>query len=165
MYMENIANGIERVFYYNQVDPWRQKTFPKPRVSEDSPAEGGMCDEGRMLKPIAAAHAALALAVEGKTFRTRISRDDLEVFIFEGQDGATAVQYATFDSFARREEIRLPMPAGAQADDLTVIDVMGNELSPTVEDGSLLLLLAREPVYVVCKGHNAAQVLGSLYAP
>jgi len=163
MYMENIANGVERVFYYAQVDPWRQQTFPKPRVFDDSPAEGGMWDEGRMLKPIAAAHAALALAVEGKTFRTRISRGGLEVFILEGRDSATAVQYAAFDSCSRREQVRLPLPEGADAEDFAVIDVMGNESRPTVEDGSIVLLLAREPVYLVCAGEAGGRLLRSVY--
>ncbi len=164
MYMENIANGVERVFYYAQVDPWRQQTFPKPRVFEDSPAEGGMWDEGRMLKPIAAAHAALALAIEGKTFKTRISRGDLEVFIFEADNSATAVQYATFDSFSRREQLRLPLPEGAQAEDLTVIDVMGNESRAQAPDGEIVLLLAREPVYLLYGGERAGEALRSMYA-
>ena len=73
------------------------------------------------------------------------------------------MQYATFPNFARREEVRLPIPAGAKPRDFTVIDVMGNESPAKVEDGKLVLLLAREPVYVVCAGANAGAALAACY--
>jgi hypothetical protein len=122
-----------------------------------------MWDEGQAFRPLAAAHAALALAIEGKTFRQRIERGDLQAFIFEGNGSATAVQYATFPSFTRREEVRLPLPAGAKPSDFTTIDVMGNESPANVEDGKLVLLLAREPVYLVCRASDPVRMLRACY--
>jgi hypothetical protein len=163
-YMGNLSNGVSRVFHYDQADPWRFKTFPKPRPQfGNGPIGGTMWDEGQAFRPIAAAHAALALAIEGKSFRQRIERGDLRAHIFEGDDSATAVQYATFPSFARREEVRLPVPEGARASDFIVIDVMGSESPAKVEDGKLVLLLAREPVYLVCTGATAAAKLAACY--
>jgi len=161
-YMENIAGGVQRVFYYEQADPWRFGEFPKPRVSE-SAVSTTMWDEGRMLRPIAAAHAAMALAIEGRTYRTRVSAGPLRAFIFEGTDGAAAVQYAAFGSFARRETVRLKLPEGKTAGDFTVIDFMGNESAPVAEDGRLVLPLAREPAYLVCRGAQGRQLLQALY--
>jgi hypothetical protein len=43
------------------------------------------------------------------------------------------------------------LPDGLSADDFTVVDVMGNGSRPKVEEGKLVLLLAREPVYLVCE--------------
>ncbi|MFH1023078.1 MAG: hypothetical protein V1809_06785 [Planctomycetota bacterium] len=161
-YMENIAGGVERIFYYEQADPWRFGEFPKPRVSERD-ISATMWDEGRMLRPIAAAHAAMALAVEGRTYRTRVAAGPLRAFVFEGADSAAAVQYAAFDRFARREIVRLKLPEGKAAGDFTVIDFMGNESAPAAEDGRLVLPLAREPVYLVCRGAQGRQLLQSMY--
>jgi len=166
-YMENLANGVQRVFYYEQADPWRFREFPTARPVQDLPygdIHGSMWDEDRMPRPIAAAHAALALAIEGKTFKERLDRGDLHVSIFEGPDGATAVQYASFPAFAQREELRLPLPAGSRAEDFTVIDVKGNESKPRVEGGKIVLLKAREAVYVTTTGAGAAARLRGLYA-
>jgi len=163
-YMTNLSNGVQRVFYYDQADPWRFRTFPKPRPQfPNGPIGGTMWDEGQAFRPLAAGHAALALAIEGRTYRQRIERGDLRAFIFAGPDGATAVQYATFPSFARREEVRPPIPPDTIASDFTTIDVMGNESPAKVEDGKLVLLLAREPVYLVCAGADAAATLGACY--
>jgi hypothetical protein len=163
-YMMNLSNGVQRVFYYDQADPWRFRTFPKPRPQfPNGPIGGTMWDEGQAFRPLAAAHAALALAIEGKTFRQRIERGDLQAFIFEGNGSATAVQYATFPSFTRREEVRLPLPAGAKPSDFTTIDVMGNESPANVEDGKLVLLLAREPVYLVCRASDPVRMLRACY--
>lgn len=152
-YMENLSNGVERVFYYDLADPWRFKMFDKPRTDlEWGPTYGTMWDEGRQYRPVAATHAALALALEGKTYVSRLDRGNLRVFFFEGPEGSAAVQYAMFDSFMRREELRLALPEGANARDLTVIDIMGNESGPVVEGGEVVLLLAREPVFVVTEG-------------
>jgi hypothetical protein len=49
------------------------------------------------------------------------------------------------------------------AGDFTVIDFMGNESTPAVADGRLVLLLAREPVYLVCRGAQARQRLQAMY--
>lgn len=162
-YMENIAGGVQRVFYYEQADPWRFREFPKPRLSEQA-FSATMWDEGRMLRPIGAAHAAMALAVEGRTYRARVTAGPLRAFIFEGPDGAAAVQYAAFNSFARREGVRLKLPDGALPDDFTVMDFMGNESAPVVDDGRLVLPLAREPVYLVCRGAHGRQRLQDVYA-
>jgi len=163
-YMLNLSNGVQRVFYYDQADPWRFRTYPKPRPQfENGPIGGTMWDEGQAFRPLAAAHAALALAIEGKPFRQRIERGDLRAFVFGDETSATAVHYAAFDSFARREEVRLPLPDGLQAEHFTVIDVMGNESRPRVEDGRLLLLLAREPVYLVLTGPDAVGSLAQCY--
>jgi len=44
-----------------------------------------------------------------------------------------------------------------------VIDGMGNESRPRVGDGRLLLLLAREPVYLVLTGPDAVGSLAQCY--
>jgi hypothetical protein len=151
-YMGNLSNGVQRVFYYDQADPWRFGMHDKPRTQlERGPVSGTMWDEGRQFRPVAAAHAALAQVLEGKTFTQRIERGPLRVFVFEGPDGAAAVQYADFPEFSRREEVRPALPDGLSADDFTVVDVMGNGSRPKVEEGKLVLLLAREPVYLVCE--------------
>ncbi|HOX07621.1 MAG TPA: hypothetical protein PK280_14575 [Planctomycetota bacterium] len=162
-YMENLAGGVERIFYYEQADPWRFREFPKPRVPERSEVTATMWDEGRMLRPIGAAHAAMALAIEGRTYRTRVTAGALQAFVFEGEGSAVAVQYATFRSFARREAVRLKLPDGQGAGDFTVIDFMGNETAPVVENGRLVLPLSREPVYLVCKGAGGRQALQAMY--
>jgi len=165
-YMEALSSGVQRIFYYEQADPWRFREFPKARRVEELPygdITGSMWDECRMLKPVAAAHAALAFAIEGRTFRERIDKGDLHAFIFEGKDSATAVQYATLPSFAQREEVRLPIPQGARAEDFTVTDAMGNERRPRVEAGKIVLLRAREPVYVMARGAHAAAMLAAVY--
>ncbi len=164
MYMENIANGVERVFYYAQVDPWRYKPFPKPRVFDEAPASGCMWDEGQMLKPFAAAHAALTMAIEGKTFQMRLTRDSLQAFIFADEDSAAAVMYAMFDSFTASAVARMTLPDGLSDDAITIIDFMGNEAPAKVEDGTLTLGASRERVYIVIRGQNAAAALRRLVA-
>jgi hypothetical protein len=162
-YMENLAGGVQRIFYYEQADPWRFGEFSKPRVSERTPVTATMWDEGRMLRPIAAAHAAMALAIEGRTYRTRVAAGPLQAFIFEGDGGAAAVQYAAFGSFARRETVRLKLPEGKGPGDFTVIDFMGNESAPVAENGRLVLPLSREPVYLVYRGAQGQQLLQAAY--
>jgi hypothetical protein len=163
MYMENIANGVTRVFHYHQADPWRFRAFAKPRVLKNSPLGTGMWDEGRALKPIAAAHAALAHAIRGARYKERLSSGARRVFIFEGKGRAVAVQYAEFRSFLRREKLRLALPPGVKSDAFTVIDFMGNESRPVVEDGRIVLPLSCEPVYLVCRRDRAASVLAGMY--
>ena len=73
------------------------------------------------------------------------------------------MQYAAFGSFARRETVRLKLPAGKGSGDFTVIDFMGNESAPAAEDGRLVLPLAREPVYLVYRGVRGREVLQTVY--
>ena len=164
-YMENIAAGVTCIFNYDQADPWRFKGFDKPRVeSERGPISGAMWDEGRSYRPMAAAHAALASAIEGKQYKGRIDSGDMRVFLFADDSTATAVQYAEFESFARREELRLPIPEGATAESFTITDIMGNESAPETDGGEIVLLKAREPVFVACEGEEALGNLRALYA-
>ena len=163
MYMENIANGVERVFYYHQADPWRFRQFPKPRIVANPPLGTGMWDEGRALKPIAAAHAALAGAIRGMRYQSRLTSGPMHAFIFEGKGASTAVQYATFREFSRRAAIRLTMPRGVRAADLTVIDFMGNESPAPVKAGTVALPFSCEPVYLVCRARRAAAILAEMY--
>ena len=163
MYMENIANGVERVFYYHQADPWRFRQFPKPRTPANPPLGTGMWDEGRAPKPIAAAHAALAAAIRGMRYRSRLASGPMHAFIFQGNDAATAVHYATFSEFSRRGTIRLTMPRTVRAEDLTAIDFMGNESPAPVKAGSVVLPFSCEPVYLVCRTRRAAAILAEMY--
>ena len=163
MYMANIAAWVQRVFYYHQADPWRFRTFPRPRVLRESPLSTGMWGEGRMLRPIGAAHAALAHAIEGKRFGKRITVGRLKAFIFVGGDEATAVHFGDFRRFATRKRVRLSLPAGVDPSGLTVIDFMGNERKAEAANGKLTLLLAREPIYLRCAGKDAAGTLERSY--
>lgn len=163
VYMGNLASGVQRVFYYDLADPWRFQQFPKARVFQPAPVGGTMWDEGQMLKPLAAAHAALAVALEGKTFGSRHSRGALDAFIFEGPDSATAVQYATFPSFARQERLRLTLPPEISAEAFRVINFMGNEWGVSDDGGALVVPLSRQPVYLVYEGRRPGDVLRQMY--
>ncbi|MBI2301399.1 MAG: hypothetical protein HYU66_21040 [Armatimonadetes bacterium] len=163
-YMENLAGGVQRIFYYDQADPWRMKQFPKPRVTTPSAFSGTMWDEGQMLKPVAAAHAALALATAGKRYRERLADGPRQTFLFAGPDRAAAVVYAVFDTYAEKGVLRRKLPEGL-AGRLTVIDFMGNESAPVVRGGELALPLSREPVYLVCRGEGALERLRELLRP
>ena len=162
MTMENLAAGIERIFYYHKADPWRFRTFAKPRVLKGAPIETGMWDEGRAMRPIAAAHAAMAYAIEGRAFRRRITRGPMHVFLFEGADGAAAVQMGMFAKFATRQTVHL-RPTAVEAARLTVCDFMGNESAAKPGPEGLALPLAREPIYLFCRGRGAAALLERLY--
>jgi hypothetical protein len=123
-----------------------------------------MWDEGRILKPIAAAHAAMALALEGKTYKSRTSVGQLRAFFFQGKDSAAAVHYAAFKKFGTSTTVRLALPEGAKEGDFAVVDFMGNESAPVGERGHIVLPLSREPVYLICRGPNGADVLQRMYA-
>jgi hypothetical protein len=154
---------VQRVFYYDQCDPWRYGPFPKARISPQSPP-GSMWDEGQMLKPTAAAHAALALAIDGKPFRARIEKGELRAFLFTGADGScTAVQYAMYPSFAQQARLTLARPAAVSVASFTVVDFMGNPMPVKTAGGALVLPLSREPVYVTCKGPGAEKTLRGMY--
>ncbi|MBP8952316.1 MAG: hypothetical protein KBI47_07990 [Armatimonadetes bacterium] len=161
-YMENLANGIDRIFYYDQADPWRFKPFDKPRTEGIRPVNNGMWDEGRMYKPIAAAHAALALVIEGKRYVSRLDRDAMRVFFFEGEKSAAAVQYAEYSRHDDLTALALDVPEGL-AGRLTVVDFMGNETPVESVGETLLLPLSREPVYLVCRGESAREALETIY--
>ena len=163
MYMENISNGVQRVFYYHLADPWRFKEFPKPRVLPKLEFAAGMWDEGRMLKPIGAAHAALAYAIDGRAFRARIDIGPLHAFIFEGKDGATAVQYASFRQFATSSTIRLTLPEGVKPENLVIMDFMGNESPAHVQGQELTCPLSREPLYLMYRGSGGGDLLKRMY--
>jgi len=163
MYMENISNGVRRVFYYDLADPWRFKEFPKPRVMSKEQPGNGMWDEGRMLKPIGAACAALAYAIDGQAFKARIAAGPLHVFIFEGKDWATAVQYAMFPRYSILSNIHLRLPDGARHEDFGIMDFMGNESSASFHGLELICPLSHEPLYLTCHGKNAADVLKRMY--
>ncbi len=162
IYMENISNGVERVFYYQQMDPWRFQEYAKPRITGKK-VSGGMWDEGRMLKPIGAAHAALVFALHDRRFVTRIDSDELRVFIFEGPDGATAVQYAEYSSYMAEGGISLKLPINENSSNYKMVDFMGNETEPKLLDGRLNLSIGREPRYLIKSGPDAGQALKKLY--
>jgi len=153
-HMENLSNGVSRVFYYELADPWRFKPFDKPRVEKESQLTGSLWDEGQSLKPVGAAYAALALAIDGKPFVERIEKGPLQVFIFGDDKNAMAVQYALFPTYAQHEKLRLKLPAGAK-----IMDFMGN-VQPAPAGG---LPLSREPVYLLYNGPTAAATLMRLY--
>lgn len=168
-YMENIAAGAERIFYYEQADPWRFQQYDKPRVFAESPISGSMWDEGQMLRPLAAAHAALALAIDGRRYRGRLGRGRLRVFLFEGaypgsEFAAVAVQYAELASFAEKRQLKLPIPEQARPADFTAMDFMGNEYSPLVQGRQIVVQASREPVYLFCHRPDGAAVLAAAYA-
>ncbi|MCB1828647.1 MAG: hypothetical protein KDI35_00390 [Gammaproteobacteria bacterium] len=163
IYMENISNGVERVFYYQQMDPWRFQEYAKPRNTEIE-IQGGMWDEGRTLKPIAAAHAALVFALQSRRYMTRIDSGELRVFIFEGPDGATAVQYAEFPSYKAEERIALQLPTSEKSSNYKIFDFMGNEVEPLFLKDHLNLAVGREPRYLIKSGPKAGKVLKELYA-
>jgi len=162
-YMENIANGVERIFYYDQADPWRFKAFAKPRREGVSPVSGAMWDEGRMFKPIAAAHAALAYGLRGKTYSTRIQSGPLRAFIFDSAQTAVAVQIGLLGDYSQTQSLRVPLTPTMEAGSLTVMDFMGNERPAEVRRGNVILPLSREPVYLIYEGVNAGDELGAMY--
>ncbi len=161
VYMENLAGGVQRVFYYDLADPWRMKTFAKPRVFEPTRLTGSLWDEGSMLKPVAAAHAALALAIDGMVFRRRMRQGAREGFVFAAPDGrrAAAVIYATYPTFSQRKRLTLALPPGKRPERLQVMDFMGNVTPVGAEAGSLQLTLSREPVYLLYRGDSAERLL------
>lgn len=168
-YMENIACGAERIFYYDQADPWRFRQYDKPRVFAESPINGSMWDEGQMLKPLAAAYAALALAIDGRQYQARLSKGPLRVFIFSGtypgdQELAVAVQYAELDSFTTKRQVFLPLPEGVSPADLTAMDFLGNEYRPPIAAETVVLQMSREPLYLFCHRGDGAKVLERMYA-
>lgn len=165
MYMENIANGIQRVFYYQQMDPWRYCQYPKPRVSGREAISGGMWDEGRMLKPIAAAHAAMVLSLKGKRYLCRIARGPLSVFIFEGTNEVTAVQYAEYSNYNTQSKLQLQLPPySINHTVLRLFDFMGNESEPELSNQILDLPISREPIYLTYTGPGGAVALRYMYA-
>lgn len=96
--------------------------------------------------------------------RGRVTRGPLEVFLFTGADGScTAVQCAVYPSFAHQTTLRLPLPAGGSARDLTATDFMGNPMALKMADGTLAPPLSREPIYLTCKGPNAEAALRAMY--
>lgn len=163
MYLANLSHGVERVFYYNQADPWRFQSFPKPRTTATGLLNPDMWDEGRMLKPMAAAHAALAGAIDGKRFMGEVRADLAHAFLFAGPDEAVVVQYASGRNRDEPRILRLPLPAGATARSFTAFDMMGNELPAAGAQGTLVLPFGPEPVYLVCRGANAADLLRAAY--
>ena len=162
MYMENIANGVQRIFYYNLFDPWRFKEYSKPR-DDINKINHGMWDENRMLKPIAAAHAAMVYALQGRKYSTRIDHKDFHVFIFEDNDGATAVQYAEFPSYQTEETISLKPTIRASLSDFKILDYMGNETIHDKTTGDIQLTISREPRYILLSGQGAGDVLKNIY--
>lgn len=166
MYMENISNGIERVFYYEQMDPWRFKSYPKPRRNSQVKISGSMWDEGRAPKPIAAAHAALVYALQGRKYRSRIEVDNYRIFIFEDSEGATAVQYMEQNGAAGSTEggLQLAPPTGMAPDDFVLIDFMGNEAQAPAMEANIDIPISREPSYLTMKGRGAGDVLEQMYA-
>lgn len=162
MYMENISNGVERVFYYHQFDPWRFKEYNKPRA-EGGGITTGMLDEGKMLKPIAAAHAALVFAIQGMRYRASLKFGDIRAYIFEGGGRATAVLYAECESYTEERTYRLFVPEGDVVNGFNIIDFMGNEsiLSPT-SGKDIAITISREPRYLVYRGKEAGAYLETL---
>ncbi|MCG3178339.1 MAG: hypothetical protein BIFFINMI_00666 [Phycisphaerae bacterium] len=162
MYMTNLSNGVTRVFYYHQADPWRFRAFAKPRVLEPPPIEAGMWDEARAFKPLASAHAALALAIDGKAFKRRTDRGPFQAHLFADDSSATAVCYTMLPHFADRLAGRATLPAGLDAGRLTIMDFMGNESAAKPTGGRLPLVLSREPFYLTCRGDDATGQLSRL---
>lgn len=161
VYMENLAGGVQRIFYYDLADPWRMETFAKPRVFEPAAMTGSLWDEGSMLKPVAAAHAALALAIDGMAFRRRVTQGAREGFVFATADGrrATAVIYAMYPSYSQKSQLTLQLPPEPRPERLQVMDFMGNLRPVRAHDGRLQLKLSREPVYILGQGEGARRLL------
>jgi len=162
MYMENIAAGIEKIFYYQQVDPWRRGEHAKARVSEKK-ISGGMWDEGRTLKPIGMAHAAMVYMLDGQRFVQMLKNKKSKVFIFRGDNVATAVQYAEYDSYQKESRISLLLPQNITIDRLEEVDFMGNRLNIVYENDRINLTISREPRYIRLIGKDADKNLRELY--
>jgi hypothetical protein len=156
-YMENLSNGISRVFYYELADPWRQKAGEKPSAAAPSRLGTSLWDEDWMPRPIASAYAALALAIDGKPYVLSIERGLLRVFIFADKGSATAVQYAMYPSVQQKAQLTIDLPAGTK-----LMDFMGNE--KPVTPGTRRLPLSREPLYVTCTGPQPAAKLTAAYS-
>lgn len=157
-YMENIANGVSRVFYYDLADPWRFKSFDKPRVEQESQMTGSLWDEGQTFKPVGAAYPALALAIDGKPFVERIEKGPLQAFVFGDDKSATAVYYVLFPDYQLYQTSDyLVLPAG------TIMDFMGNVTAQSDSQMLRSLPLSRAPVYLTFRGPRAAASLAHLF--
>ena len=157
MYMRNISNGVERIFYYHQFDPWRFGKHNKPRT-EVTRITTGMWDEGQMLKPIAAAHAALMYATQGMRYRTRLNSGEINAYIFENDNSATAVLYAEYRNYIETRKYSFVLSGVNAVDNFKVIDFMGNEsiLSAASYDN---LAITLEPRYLVYRGEKGGAYL------
>lgn len=152
-HMENIANGVRRVFYYELADPWRQGEGPKPRKPDGGGRLGtSLWDEGRMPRPMAASYSAMTTAIEGKRFVLAGGLVDGSgrAFIFAGKKASVAVILGRQRRFAERIVLRLDPPPGVDISDLALTDFMGN--ARRLAGDRIEIPVSREPVYLSFAG-------------
>jgi hypothetical protein len=155
-YTESLANGVSHIFYYELADPWRFGVFAKPRQLPEE-LSSSMWDEGQMLHPIAAAHAALADQIADKTFFQQVDKSPLRASVFTGSNESVAVIYGDFGSFSA--SAMLELRPGSRGGDLKAIDFMDNEVPIAAKADVMTLPLSREPVYLRCRGKDSDKAL------
>jgi hypothetical protein len=144
MYAVNLANRVEKIFYYDMVLP-RQDSFIEA-ISIDQ-VNTGMLEIYGGLKPIGVAYATTADILEGAKYNQRIDiTPDIHVYFFTNEEEIIAVYWGNYGNRWIESEIIIPSYST-----WTLSDVMNNRKILHPINGILKLPLNRSPMFIICK--------------
>lgn len=151
MYVANLANGVQKVFYYDVLWPRRRGFIEAARRN---PVNTRMLELHGGLKPLGVAYATLADLLEGAQWLTRVDlAPNVHAYLFTHGAEHIAVYWGNYGRQWR--EAQLSVPARGR---WTLIDVMNDRPpltagpSPAGTGERLVLPLSRAPFFVLATG-------------
>lgn len=147
MYVQNVACGVQKVFYYDVLWP-RRDGFIDGFLKD--PVATGMIELHGGLKPIGVAYATVADVLDGARFVETIDLSaEVHAYLFQRGSECTAVYWGNFGRQPVQKQLRLRSRGRWE-----LCDVM-NVRQTLPSAGEVNLPLSREPRFVVATGATA----------
>ena len=144
MYIVEIANGIEKIFYYHILWPRRDGWIPE---FHENPVMTNMMELHGGVKPFGVAYATMADILDRARFIERIAlTDDANAYLFDNGTERIAVYWGNFPGPQWTEQKLRIRPVGSwQASDVM------NVRTPLADAPVVELPLTRAPIFIIAR--------------
>lgn len=157
LHLENIAHGIDKIFYYHQISPDRRRAaVANMRDNKDKQITTGMWSRYNNPKSMVSTYTALISLLNGSEFQEKLEKFDSSFYLFEKEGYAVTASIHSGDGKqCQPVDSKLRQSCNAELYDLqaNIVNYENNRIAPS---------LGREPWYMVCHGENSAAKLKTI---
>lgn len=154
--LENIAYGVDKIFYYHQINPDRRNIPQKCISYDDRKITTGMWGRNNNPKSMLATYTSLVYMLRDTKFLEKLTYSGASFYLFSKNDYAVAAQLNNFD-YKKCQPISEKLSGSCNAEhyDLQAnkVEYSGNVVAP---------ILDGDPWYLVCHGEDAGMRLKNI---
>lgn len=156
LHLENISYGIDKVFYYHQINPDRMKSGKYEAIADENPITTGMWGRNNNPRSMLSTYTSLIYILNGSKFKEKINKFNSSFYLFSKNGYSAVAQLHSGDKkTCQTIDDTLVKACNAQ-----LFDYQANKLN--FLDDKIAPLLNQAPWYLVCHGDNAGQKLKNI---